>query len=106
MMNILEAVELSEWKTKKIILKELKNNGISMSGRKWRKFVENYNKQFINEDSEYFIAHSSKGYKLTNELEEIISSAKELKKRAVDMEEKCSGIMEAVEKRMNMKMEF
>lgn len=105
-MNILDAVELSEWKTRKIILKELKSNGISMSGRSWRSFVERYNKQFINEDNEYFIAHSSKGYKLTNELEEIISSAKELKKRAVDMNKKCSGIMGAVEKRMNIKMEL
>lgn len=106
MMNVLDAVELSEWKTRKIILKELKSNGISMSGRRWRSFVENYNKQFINGDGELFIAHSSKGYKLTTELEEIKNSAKEFKKRATNMNEKYLGIMEAVENRMNMKMEF
>ena len=72
-----ELIDLSDWKTKKQILSELKHGGIIIDERRLRKLVELQNKLFYNHESDIFIAHSSKGYKATKDYEEINNSLKD-----------------------------
>ena len=57
---IYDIVDMTTWRTKKDILKELKSKGIEISERSFRKFVENVNKLYIEHETKKFIAHSNK----------------------------------------------
>lgn len=65
---------LKDWKKTSEILAELKSEkGIEISDRTWRKYVNNYNNNY--EEQETFIASSNKGYKFTAKHKEIRKSA-------------------------------
>ena len=76
------------WKTKKEILQELKNDDIIINERAFRKKIELLNDLFMKHKLEYFIVHSSKGYKKTKSREEIIDSLEENHKRAMNLLQK------------------
>lgn len=73
------------WKTKKEILQEMKNNDIIINERTFRLKVEMLNNLFMKHHIDYFIVHSSKGYKKTKSREEIIDSLEENHKRAMNL---------------------
>ena len=102
---MLEFVDLTDWKTKKEILEELKTLGFKYDERALRKYIEQYNKRFCDGEFEHYIAHSSKGYKLTNNPDEIEKSAKDLHRRAMDMLVKTSEARKAVQ-RLNQEKLF
>lgn len=70
-------IDLSSWKTKRQIIFKLASQGIYIDERTWRLEVEKHNRKFYNHEVNTFIAHSSKGYKLTSDVEEIKDSHKE-----------------------------
>lgn len=89
---MIDLIELNEWKTKKEILTQLKNVGVNLNEREWRRYVERYNKQFCLGVNEDYIAHSSKGYKLTKDKEEIKQSVRDYRARALNMLKKTSDV--------------
>lgn len=101
-----ELLDLKEWKKKKDILKELKNNGVRMSERAWRKSVELHNKRYFEHQTDKFLAHSVKGYKLTDNKDEIINSAKDYRKRAMDLLVKYSKTLKAMGENDNVRFEI
>lgn len=104
---IFELVDLSKWKTKKEILKELKNKlGQAVDERRFRILVERQNDLYHNHESDVFIAHSSRGYKIATDEDEIRQSARDYKKRALDQLVKYSKTMKALGENTNMKLEL
>ncbi len=103
---IFELLDLKEWKKKKDILKELKNNGVRMSERAWRKAVELHNKRYFEHQTDKYLAHSSKGYKLTDNKDEIIASAKDYRTRAFNQLVKASKTLRAMGENDNMRLEI
>ncbi len=99
-----ELIDLSDWKTKKQILSELKHGGIIIDERRLRKLVELQNKLFYNHESDIFIAHSSKGYKATKDYEEINNSLKDNHKRAIDLLHKEAVTRKALGENMNFNL--
>lgn len=77
-------VDLTEWKTKKQIKNELKTYGITLNERCFRKQVENHNKLYALHRKDSFIVHGEKGYKMTNDTEEIRKSLRDNLKRGLD----------------------
>ena len=75
----------NDWSTKKEIIARALNDGINLHERVWRKFVEDYNKLYWRHEVDTFIVHSSKGYKLTSDKEEIKASIQDGKKRALNL---------------------
>lgn len=75
-MNISEKLlkeVLSEQITTVEILERLKEKGIFLNGRQWRKFVREYNKMFATRDR--YIASDTKGYYLTTSKKQITRTA-------------------------------
>ena len=99
-----ELIDLSDWKTKSQILKELKEGGIIIDERRLRKLVESQNKLFYNHESDTFIAHSYKGYKATKDYDEINNSLKDNHKRALDLLHKEAVTRKALGENMNFKL--
>lgn len=79
---------LMEWHTKKDAIKYLKENDLKLNEREFRKRVEIFNQRYFREDSELFIAHSSKGYILTSDKNIISKSIKDDRKRALRLLER------------------
>lgn len=77
-------VDLTEWKTKKQIKNELKTYGITLNERCFRKQVENHNKLYASHQKDSFVVHGEKGYKMTNDTEEIRRSLRDNLKRGLD----------------------
>lgn len=98
---LLEFVYLKEWKTKKTILKELKEQGYTMDERTWRTFVEKHNKRYYQGLEQEYIVHSAKGYKLTKDTREINAALEDYKKRALNMLKKVSEGKKGMQNRMN-----
>lgn len=103
---IFEFLDLKDWKKKKDILKELKSNGVTMSERTWRKAVELHNKKYFEHETDKYLAHSSKGYKLTTDKDEVIASARDYRKRAMDLLVKSSKTLKAMGENDNMRLEI
>lgn len=82
---MLEVIDLSNWKTKKEIIAELSLKGIPVNEREIRKEVEHHNELWWNDERDEYIAHSNKGYILTNDAALIMASNEDYKRRAVDM---------------------
>ena len=101
---IWEYVDLSSWKTKDQILVELRIDFPSLNEREWRFEVERQNERYAKHESEIFIAHSSKGYKIAVNEEEIRNSARDYRKRAMDQLVKYSKIMKALGENENLKI--
>lgn len=103
---IFELLDLKEWKKKKDILKELKKNGVRMSERAFRKAVELHNKKYFAHETDKYLAHSVKGYKLTDNKEEIIASAKDYRTRAFNQLVKASKTLKAMGENDNIRLEI
>nr|DAU67706.1 MAG TPA: hypothetical protein [Caudoviricetes sp.] len=103
---IFELLDLKEWKKKKDILKELKNNGVRMSERAWRKSVELHNKRYFEHQTDKYLAHSVKGYKLTADKDEIIASAKDYRTRAFNQLVKASKTLRVMGENDNIRLEI
>lgn len=101
---ILENVDLSDWKTKKEVIKELSFKGIDVDERKIRLLIEDHNDKFVQHLSDTYIAHSNKGYKKTTDYEEIKSSINDMRKRALDMLCKESKVRKAIGENCNFKL--
>ena len=101
---IYDIVDMTYWRTKTDILKELKSKGVEINERSFRKFVENINKLYTNHEINEFIAHSNKGYKVTTNYEEIKSSAFDHRKRGLDQLVKSSNILKALGENCNLKL--
>lgn len=103
---IFELLDLKEWKKKKDILKELKKNGVRMSERAWRKAVELHNKKYFSHETDKYLAHSPRGYKLTDNKDEIIASAKDYRTRAFNQLVKASKTLKAMGENDNIRLEI
>lgn len=89
---MIDLINISDWTTKKEILLQLAEKGIKPNERQWRLYVEWYNKQFCLGVFDDYIAHSSKGYKLTKDKLEIAQSVKDYRNRALNMLKKTSDV--------------
>lgn len=103
---LIDFVDLSDWKNKKEILLELSLNYGEVDERMWRKYVERYNKRFWNHEVDKFIVHSAKGYKLTDDKNEICNSLGDIKKRSLNMLWKYSRTMKALGEKDNIMLEL
>ncbi len=95
-----------DWSTKKEILARAKQDGITLHERKWRFFVEDYNKKYWRHEVDTYIVHSGKGYKLTSDKEEIKASIQDGKKRALNLLWKYSQTRKALGEADNIKFDL
>lgn len=105
MDELYNVLSLKKWKKKKEILSELKSQGIVISERKFRKYVEKNNNMYGDGVTDYYIAHSNKGYKITFDWEEVELSIKDKRKRALTMLAECSKCERQFQRRNNLRME-
>lgn len=103
---IYDLIDMNNWKTKPEILKELKEQGIEMQERTFRKTVEITNKMYANHEIDKFIAHGPKGYRVTTSEEDIRASAKDYRKRGLDQLVKSSKILKALGENANMSLQI
>ena len=103
---MLRLVNLTEWKTKKVILNELKEQDIKVDERMFRKMVENHNKRFFSHSEECFIAHGRKGYLMTKDPDIILKSIEDGKKRALNLLWKYSRTKRALGEKDNLRFEL
>ena len=102
---ILDSIN-NEWKTKKKLLQEMKNDDIILDERVFRKLVEKQNELYANHLSDKFVLHSSKGYKLASCPEEIMESIKDNHKRAMNLLQKASHIKRALIENGNVNFDW
>lgn len=102
---MLEYVDLTNWKHKDVIIKELFMQNFLVSERELRREIKKYNARFYNHEIDTFIVHSnSKGYKLTKDVEEIKESIKDNRKRALNMLYEESKIRKAIGENYNLQL--
>lgn len=101
---IYDIVDMTTWRTKTDILKELKSKGVEMSERSFRKLVENINKLYMEHETKKFIAHSNRGYKLTTNEDEIDATANDHFSRGIDHLTKAYGIRKAKGENANLNL--
>lgn len=102
-LETIEAIGLTTWKTKKELLKELRAFGISLTDRTWYYFVERHNLRFCDGEEKYFIAHSkSKGYIFTTEYALIKASWEDFEKTAKNLLWKASKYKKAYAQSLNL----
>lgn len=104
--KILEIIDLSDWKKKGEILKELKDNGVRIEERSWRMMVETYNYRYMDGVNDLYIIHGNKGYKLTKDKKEIMESIKDLRSRSLNMLSKYSRTYKALGLQDNLKIDL
>jgi hypothetical protein len=81
-----EILSEEHWTTKNHILVKLKYLGLLMDERQFRKLVERFNNKYQDHETDgYTVIHSSRGYKLTKDYDEMRESDKDLYKRAMNM---------------------
>nr|DAQ16377.1 MAG TPA: hypothetical protein [Caudoviricetes sp.] len=97
--------KLIEWTKKKDILKILKSEGVTMDERTFRKMVEIHNQSYFEHKTDKYLAHSSRGYKLTSNKDEIIASAKDYRTRAFNQLVKASKTLKAMGENDNIRLE-
>lgn len=78
-------IDLTCWKKRKVILKELNQGWNRVSDRSFRKWVEDFNKTYDGRIQPEYIVHGPKGYKLTKNREEIRRSLNDNDRRAYTM---------------------
>lgn len=107
-MNVIENIDLSNWKKQKDIIFELhREYGINISSREWRIQVETWNKRFASGEVEYYITHSnSLGYKATTDYLEALIGRNDYIKRAVNMLNKARNCDKAFGHLHNYKFDF
>lgn len=94
-------LSLNDYKKKDEILKELRIK-CDISERKFRALVAQNNKLFGEGKVDYYIAHSSKGYKLTFNWDEMKKSIADNRKRAITMLADCTKAELAFQNRNNL----
>lgn len=99
-----ELCDMGEWKTKEVLLKELKDNGIEMNERVFRKSIKNNNALYYEDKADKFIAHSNKGYIATTDENILIRCAKDFRKRAIDQLVETSRIYKKLKMKGNLKL--
>lgn len=103
---MIDQVDLTNWKTRKVILAELGLEDNDNNSRAWRLAVEKQNELYHTHESETFIAHSNKGYKIAENEEEIRKSVRDYFKRGIDQITKSRKILKAIGENANMKIIF
>lgn len=82
--KINDLIDLTEWKTRKQINDELRVYSVRLNERTFRKNVESHNELYFAHEKEFYVAHGSKGYKMTKDTEEIRESLRDSLKRGLD----------------------
>lgn len=100
--EILNTLSLTKWIKKKDIMKSL---NLNISERMFRKLVEQNNRLFAQGKTDYYIAHSFRGYKKTFNWNEMKESIADNRKRAITMLVDCDRIEKAFQRRNQIKME-
>lgn len=104
--NALMTIDITDWKTKRELLEQLRINGIKISDRKWYLFLEKHNLRYCDGLEKEFIAHSKrKGYKLTTNFELIRESWRDFEKTAKNLLWKASRYKKAYAEHKNISME-
>lgn len=94
--EILKDILMNEsWLKKKKILQEFKNLGIEINERNLRSIITKFNKNY-GVTSDFYIAHSSLGYKLTTKKEDIYQSIQDQRKRALNMLKQYYSALDAI----------
>jgi hypothetical protein len=110
MINLVNYVDLSDWKTKNQIVFELhRDSGINISpdGREWREAVEKWNKAFANHEVPFYITHSNNmGYKATIDYQEAKMARNDYVKRAINMMKKARECDLAFQQQCNYQIDF
>lgn len=88
MRNEIYKVDLTDWKKRQEIMLDLLHQGIVINDREIRTWAEEQNEDWYKGASEFYIAHSQNGYKQTTDRNEILDSAKDLKKKGINMLQK------------------
>ena len=88
MRNEIYKVDLTNWKKRQEIMLDLLHQGIVINDREIRTWAEEQNEDWYKGASEFYIAHSQNGYKQTTDRNEILDSAKDLKKKGINMLQK------------------
>lgn len=108
--EMLEIVDLTEWKTRKAILEEIKSQNKYLSDRTFRSNVEKYNErygQIINGSKhKLYIAHGQQGYILTSDKKIIEESIADSRKRALNQLSKESRVAKAIGLDSNLRMDL
>lgn len=101
-----ELIGLDKWKTKEQIKKEVSKvlPNVKLNERLFRKNVEEHNRLYVEHIKDTFVAHSSKGYKITKDYEEIKASIYDNKIRAMDQLVKYYRGMKALGENLNCKL--
>lgn len=89
-------LNLTHWKKRKDILKELRQEGNGISDRSFRKWVEDFNKTFDGRKQPEYIVHGPKGYKLTKNRDEIRRSVTDNDRRAYTMLRQTRSVRKAL----------
>lgn len=71
---IYELIDLANWKKAKDCINELNQGGIRIDERQLKNLVIVNNINFINRDTDIYIASSSKGYKAIKDRNKILST--------------------------------
>ena len=101
-----DLIDLTEWKTKKQIEEELREQGVAISERFFRLQVERHNEMYFAHIKENYVAHSERGYKLTTNKEEIIKSIEDTKKRGLDQIVKYHKCLKALGENSNINLKI
>lgn len=88
MRNEIYKVDLTDWKKRQEIMLDLLHQGIVINDREIRTWAEEQNEDWYKGASKFYIAHSPNGYKQTTDRNEILDSAKDLKKKGINMLQK------------------
>lgn len=103
---MLDLIDLSEWKTKNQIIKELHDQDIKTDERTLRAMIEKHNIRYFNHLEKEYIAHSPKGYIKTSDYSIIKKSIDDGKKRALNLLWKYSKTTKALGENNNLKLEL
>lgn len=110
MINLVDYINLADWKTKNQIVFELHRDwgiNISKDGREWREAVERHNKSFANKEVPFYITHSNHlGYKATKNYEEAKIGRNDYVKRAINMMKKARECDLAFQQQCNYQIDF
>ena len=74
---------------------------ITYPRRSWNKYIEVKNQSFCDGETDMYIAHSNKGYKITKSKDEIEASIKHLDTMALNMLSKESKVKKALNRSVN-----
>lgn len=74
---------------------------ITYPRRAWNKYIEVKNQSFCDGETDMYIAHSNKGYKITKNKDEIEASIKHLDTMALNMLSKESKVKKALNRSVN-----